>query len=102
MDDLRRRKRTVRPATGADGKPALQTFKVTFDSDKSPPRLTVHTSTEICYIHEVNDDTLWLCSFSLIERDGAEVVAWPTMFSTDHDKELFPRLEVWKRVKDNH
>lgn len=91
----------ARPATGADGKAEVETFKITLDPDKNPPRLTVHCKThKLRFIYEVKGDTLRLCCFCLGEQDGREVVAWPTKFSTDDDREMFPRLEMWRRLTD--
>ena len=96
----------VRPGTGADGKPEPQTFKVTFETDKNPPRMTVHVTKgnegwKVHHIYEVKGDTLRLCSFGLLNPDGTESVGVPTGFSLDDDPKnpRFPRLEVWKRVK---
>jgi len=97
----------VRPGTGADGKPEPQTFKVTFETDQNPPRMTVHVTKgneawKVHHIYEVKGDTLRLCSFGLLNPDGTESVGVPTGFSLDDDPKnpRFPRLEVWKRVKD--
>lgn len=97
----------VRPGMGADGKPERQTFKVTFETDKSPPRMTVYVTKgnegwKVHYIYEVKGDTLRLCSFGLLNPEGTESVEIPTEFSLDDDPKnpRFPRLEVWKRVKD--
>ena len=96
----------VRPGTGADGKPEPQTFKVTFEADQNPPRMTVYVKKgnegwKVHYIYEVKGDTLRLCSFGLLNPDGTESVGIPTAFSLDDDPKnpRFPRLEVWKRVK---
>jgi RNA polymerase sigma factor (sigma-70 family) len=75
------------------------TYKVTYDQEKRPHRLTIHTRTHrLRFIYEVKGDTLRLCCFCLGEQDGVEVVKWPSKFSTDEDRLLFPRLEVWRRV----
>jgi uncharacterized protein (TIGR03067 family) len=95
----------VRAGTGADGKPEQKATKVTFEEDKEPPRLTLHVKEgskewKIRYIYEVNGDTLRMCCFCNGNLDEAE--AWPTKFSLDDDWEnpKYPRLEVWKRVKE--
>ena len=96
-----------RPGTGADGKPGPQAFKVTFETDKSPPRMTMHVTKgnegwKVHYIYEVKGDTLRLCSFGLLNPDATESVGIPTEFSLDDDPKnpRFPCLAVWKRVTD--
>jgi RNA polymerase sigma factor (sigma-70 family) len=99
--------RMVRPGTGADGKPGSQSFKVTFETDRSPPRMTVYVTKgneawKVHYIYEVKGDTLRLCCFGLLNPDGTESVGIPTAFSLDDDPRnpRFPRLETWTRIKE--
>ncbi|MBW3596042.1 MAG: M48 family metalloprotease [Planctomycetes bacterium] len=93
-------KTLIRLETRDGGKVKESTFRIALEQDQQPARLTVYAKTHaIRYIYEVKDDTLRLCCFSLLEQDGREFVAWPAKFSTEDDKEKFPRLEVWKRVR---
>jgi RNA polymerase sigma factor (sigma-70 family) len=94
----------IQHTRGDDGKVRkFGEFECTLDDTRRPPRLTIHTTRDdlkIRCIYEVKGDTLRLCSYSLGEEDGKEVVAWANGFDLDkEDVKKYPRLDTFKRVR---